>query len=126
MAEEDFKIELEDIGEGLSGDYDEADPEDVPLLRFYCYVKGQLRRKLLSERPWDLEDRSDANMEEWVSVNCGSFCTRLPATLAQGDVASATAYLFERVYPAVVDGTDMKRTLERMSWIDESWLRNQR
>jgi len=27
-------VSLEYIGEGLSGDYDEEDPEDVPLLRF--------------------------------------------------------------------------------------------
>ena len=30
-----LKLELQNIGEGLAGDYDPNDPNDVPLLRFY-------------------------------------------------------------------------------------------
>lgn len=30
----DLRLEWEHIGEGVSGDYDPGDPDDVPLLRF--------------------------------------------------------------------------------------------
>ena len=33
------KVELEWIGEGLDGDYNPGDPNDVPLLRFCVYKK---------------------------------------------------------------------------------------
>jgi hypothetical protein len=33
------KIELEWIGEGLDGDYNPGNPNDVPLLRFSVYKK---------------------------------------------------------------------------------------
>lgn len=32
-----FKVILEYIGEGFSGDYDKSDPTDEPLIRFTCY-----------------------------------------------------------------------------------------
>ena len=35
MLEEDgIRVEWEDIGEGICGDYNPEDPDDIPLLRF--------------------------------------------------------------------------------------------
>ena len=35
-------VELEDIGEGLSGDYDPNDKDDIPLLRFTVLKDGRV------------------------------------------------------------------------------------
>ena len=53
----DYMAEWNDIGEGLSGDYDPNDPDDRRLLRFDVYerVAGQ-----------------------WWPVDGGSYCTGLP------------------------------------------------
>ena len=32
-----WRLEWEDIGEGMDGDYDPNDPADIPLLRTYLY-----------------------------------------------------------------------------------------
>lgn len=38
----DWRLEWEHHGEGYSGDYDEDDPDDKPLLRADLYYKGEM------------------------------------------------------------------------------------
>lgn len=61
----DLKVTFENIGEGWSGDYDEADPEDKNLLRIYIYLRD-----------------NEGGSPDWVQVEDGSICTSLPAETA--------------------------------------------
>jgi hypothetical protein len=122
VIRDDIKIELEDIGEGQCGDYDPEDPDDTPLLRFSCYVKGKLRQQILKDRSFDLEDLTESSTITWVAVNNASFCTQLPATMDAADQARAEELLMNKLYEPITSGTDLKRTLEEASWIDPTWL----
>jgi len=85
------RVTWEWIGEGWSGDYDENDPQDTPLLRFYCdkKVKGG----------W--EEMSDA-----------SYCTRMPITSPKDYLKRAA----EIILQAIEDGGSYKKRLEELSW----------
>lgn len=54
----DVRADWCDLGEGLCGDYDPDDPDDIPLLRFDVYF-------------WD---------DMWVPIDDASYCTLMPAT----------------------------------------------
>jgi hypothetical protein len=69
-------VELEYIGEGDCGDYDETDPDDVPLVRFSLYrmyVDG-----IDNDKFADVCDTCDYDHCEWGAVRDGSYCT-IPA-----------------------------------------------
>ncbi len=97
------RVEIEDIGEGISGDYDENDPEDIPLVRFYisCLVNG-----------------------EWEELEDASYCTQLPATLDENLLKVATDIILEEVKDRILEGHSIKKICERLSWIGEENVRN--
>jgi len=96
-----IKVELEDIGEGWSGDYDPEDPEDEALLRF-----SVLRRQ----------------GSDWESLDDASYCTRLRADLPEADQRKALEILMDQVYEPAKDGNSIKKLCERLSWIGPDWL----
>lgn len=98
------RIEWEDLGEGRSGDYDPADPEDERLLRFYV-------------RRWD------ADAGEWEDVEDASYCTNFPATASAAEKQSALEYLMRQFRGPVEAGESVKKLGERMSWISPEWLK---
>lgn len=58
MLEEDgIRVEWEDIGEGICGDYNPEDPDDIPFLRFSVSI-------LLDG--------------QWEAVEDASYCSRVP------------------------------------------------
>lgn len=130
MIRDDVKIELEDIGEGEDGDYDENDADDTPLLRFSCYVKGALRQEYLDKNKYGLDDQTPPDYPDdallhpdgWVAVANASYCTRLPATLSAEDQARAEAVLMDKLYGPIT-GLSAKRPAEEASWIEPSWLK---
>lgn len=87
-------VELEDIGEGLSGDYDPSDPYDVALLRFTVLLNGE-------------------------QVEDASYCTRIPADTDSITQATLAATILEQVIEEVLCGHSIKRLCEELSWIDE-------
>lgn len=93
-----YRVEWEYIGEGNSGDYDAEDPSDVRLLRFTC-----------SERKWN-DDDGEWN---WVQLQNGSFCTRMPATSPRWMLVRALGLLLE----ACEDVPNRKRRFEELSWL---------
>ena len=95
-----YKAEWDDIGEGCDGDYDPNDPDDVQLLRFYTYeFNGCYTAE--SSRP------------EWIEIDGGSFCTRMPTTTAEKILMKALmAVVFE-----LHSTSGSLSALERMSWI---------
>ena len=91
------RVEFEDIGEGLSGDYDPTDPDDQPLLRFTT------------------ERRNDAG--EWEEVPDGSYCTLLPTDTAHEALARAAEPILD-----ALEQPSPKRRLEELSWLQSSDL----
>ena len=95
-----FKAVWEWIGEGNSGEYNPSDLNDVPLLRFSCYVK---------------DTKADPNEEDsWTQIDDASYCTNMPVTTPRADLAVALDSILREIqdcYPSC------KRTMEWMSWI---------
>ncbi len=92
------QVEISDeTGEGLWGDYDPEDAEDIPLLRFWCYAE-------VSPGVW--EEMDDA-----------SYCTALPAEEAVMTDSRLEAVL-DRILDVVEDvDSGYKRELESLSWL---------
>ena len=97
VEREGYAVELEDIGEGRSGDYNEDDPHDSPLLRFYVRKRSAAG---------ELEDVDDA-----------SYCTRIPATLNEDAQRRCAQYILGEVLACVSTGASVKKTCERLSWL---------
>lgn len=95
------KVELEWIGEGLDGDYNEENPDDIPLLRFSVYKKIN---------------------DQWEAIDDASYCTQLPATIGMGTATVAAAHILRQVEDIVLEGGSIKKICEKLSWIDVSWL----
>jgi hypothetical protein len=92
----EVQVELEDLGEGISGDYDPNDPDDYPHLRFTVsqLVDG-----------------------EWEQVDSGSYCTTLNAdtTLYHRKYAFCQ-FVISAVYDKVMSGDSIKKVCEDLSW----------
>lgn len=95
------KVELEWIGEGLDGDYNDGNWNDVPLLRFTVYKKVN---------------------DHWETIDDASYCTQLPATITVERASEAAGYILNRVEDTVLEGGSIKKICEELSWIDTSWL----
>ena len=96
----DRRVEIEWIGEGKCGDFDETDHDDIPLLRFTVLDRGD-------------------DWASWETVSDGSYCTNLPATLPRKIVQAAAEYLLRQV-----EGVpNIKKLCEQLSWIDEKQAR---
>lgn len=90
-----FKASVSWIGEGDEGDYDPNCPGDKPLLRFDAMrlVDG-----------------------EWEDIDCGSYCTQVPAWSQPALMRALTRHVVETLEDE--GGTHPKRLLEQLSWID--------
>lgn len=96
-----FKAVWEWIGEGRSGDYNPADPNDFPILRFTCYIK---------------DGEADLNAEDsWTQIEDASFCTamdaRTPRPLLKKALKNSILRELASSYP------NHKKNMEWMSWI---------
>ena len=80
-----LRVDWYNADEGISGDYDPDDPDDINLLRFDVYVKG-----------------SDG---KWLEVEDASYCTNMPATAPEEILEKALMCIFRR-YRDVIDGPD--------------------
>lgn len=89
-----FAVELEYIDEGQGGDYNPADPNDTPLLRF------------------STQERVDG---EWQDVNSGSYCTQVDARCSPEDAKKVADYLLSELERRAA-GMSTKRVCEALSW----------
>lgn len=99
MLEEDgIRVEWEDIGEGICGDYNPEDPDDIPLLRFSVSI-------LLDG--------------QWETVEDASYCTQMPVDTPVPILERALQFLFQEYKSALSDYPyhSVKRLGERLSWI---------
>lgn len=87
----DKKVVWEYLGEGCSGDYDENDPKDTPLLRFSCFKKGK---------------------EGWQELSDSSYCTRMPTSSPKKYLKQVAKDILK-----AIEKSSYKRKLEGISWI---------
>ena len=94
------KVEWLDLGEGLNGDYNSKDPEDMPLLRF---------------------DVSVYNNGEWEQKEDGSVCARFSADVDIETKHKGLQALMNRLYDVLADDIHIsfKKLCEELSWIDD-------
>lgn len=102
LVKDKVRVELITIGEGLHGDYNADDPEDVELLRFYV-------------------EKKDDN-EMFNPIEDGSYCTLLPASLDREDKMKALHLLMDVFYEPVMKDQSIKKLGERMSHFCELWF----
>lgn len=96
------RVEIEWIGEGIQGDYDEDDSEDIPLLRFSVYKREE--------------------GDYWEEVDDASYCTQLPATIHPNIARRAARYIMDWVEAPLKEGYSIKKICERLSWLDVETL----
>ena len=88
--------------EGVRGEYNPDDPEDIHLLRFYIFRKEE---------------------DEWVACDDASYCTNFPADATHDQKMTALKIIMNEVYDTVHEGvSSIKKCCERLSWIGLDWL----
>ena len=99
LIKDNVRVDLCYIEEGINGNYNPDDPDDIPLLRFDVYVMVD---------------------NEWEPVDDASYCTMLPLTISMRQEALALSYLMEFFYSVLhYDPTaNVKKLGERLSWIN--------
>lgn len=93
------RVVWEYIDEGFSGDYNEKDPTDQPLLRFSCYE-------------YSIGSITDNVVAEWVQMDDASYCTRIPVGASTRSLARLAAVILD-----VIQEPDYKKRLEELSWL---------
>lgn len=103
LVRDNIKVEWLAIDEGLHGDYDPSDPQDIELLRFSVSV--------LRDGVW--EEKEDA-----------SYCTQFPASSAAEEQVAALQLLLGQFHYALSSNIDLsvKKLAEKMSWLDSAYV----
>lgn len=96
VEDKDVRVDFEWIGEGHDGDYP-CDKNDEPLLRFTVF-------KLTGPGEWD-------------EVECGSYCTLIPAKTDRAEVVRLAHLVLKTVGDAVRKGRSIKRACAELSWM---------
>ena len=91
----EFKVVWEWLGEGLSGDYNENDEGDEPLLRFSCYK---------------FEAPGFRAEPEWLQMDDASYCTLLKVGTPLKVLAYAAGIILE-----AIEDVCYKKHLEELS-----------
>lgn len=94
--------------EGICGDYNPENPQDINFLRFDVYVM----------RASEVEDDID---DGWRAVEDASYCTNIPAGASQDILEKSLKYIFSE-YRDVIEQypyVSLKKLGERLSWISD-------
>lgn len=97
------KVEWSDCEEGIHGDFNPNDPDDVSLLRFDVYV---------------------ARGGRWEAVDDASYCTQMPVDTPKPTLKRALLYLLKE-YSNVLNSDpeqSVKKMGEGLSWISPDWF----
>ena len=99
-----FRVTLEWIGEGRSGEYNPDDSHDEPYIRFNCDI---------------FRPDQDGNMEsgDWESIDDASYCTGLSAF----DTKETLTKAINRIMDVLVNNyncSGFKKEMESISWIE--------
>lgn len=91
-----IRVELESIGEGVNGDFDPNDPDDIELLRFFIYRHDGI---------------------DWVPVDDATYCTVLPVAASTPMKIMAVEFIYKAIAEDVRAGLSIKRKCEELSWM---------
>lgn len=96
-----LKVEWVDLGEGLDGDYNPNDPDDMELLRF------------------DVSYRETRN-DEWEAVPDSSYCTMVQNTTPPKVLKELLRIIYNTVCPCWLrpPRVSVKRICEGFSWLN--------
>jgi len=97
LIEGTVKVTLEDIGEGLCGEYNPDDPYDISLLRM------------------DIETLDEEGY--WTIVDDGSYCTLIPTETSAPVLEKLCRVIMDRVKDRVEEGLSIKKIGEELSWL---------
>ena len=96
---EKIRIDFVNLGEGLCGDYNPTDPNDVNLLRFDVYQRRCV-------------------FDAWEPVNDASYCTMIPADTSTEILQKALQFLLTQYTNALESPSEsVKKLGERLSHI---------
>jgi len=104
LIKENVKVEWVELSEGLNGEYNPENLDDVELLRF---------------------DVSRKENKEWVEIPNASYCTIFPVSATDKQKQEALECIMAEIFDHANAGFEIKRTCERLSWIDLSWVNSQ-
>ena len=96
MIRGNVKVEWSELGEGIDGDYNPDDPEDVELLRF---------------------DVSRKAGDNWEAIDDASYCTQVPVSATPEQRAEGLQLIMDEIYEWASQGYSIKKLCERLSWI---------
>ena len=96
LIKDNVMVEWTELGEGIDGDYNPDDPEDVELLRF---------------------DVSRLVNGEWEAIDDASYCTQIPVSATPEQRAKGLQFIMNEVYEWASQGYSIKKLCERLSWI---------
>ena len=91
-----IKVEWSELGEGICGDYDPGELDDVELLRF---------------------DISRWMGDHWEDVEDASYCTQVPVSATSEQRATGLKMIMDAIYERASSGQSIKRLCEELSWI---------
>lgn len=92
-----FRVDWYNCGEGVMGDYNPDDPEDINLLRFDVYYKNLL--------------------EEWEEVEDASYCTGVAADTPIEKLRELLLFIFNRYKDTNYPNCSVKKLGEELSWL---------
>lgn len=99
IIRDDCRVDWCELGEGLNGDYDPDDPDDIELLRFDVYKRI---------------DR------EWEPVNDASYCTQVPVSATKEQRKWLLTYIMDEYWHGGLmsyPDNSVKKLGEKLSWI---------
>lgn len=111
------RVDLDWEGEGIDGDYDGTDPDDVPLLRYGISRKFTNECKNENFSYLTGEDFHGREIGEWLYVEDSSYCTQLPIDAPREQLIEAAQFILSYVEDGVRDLHREKRMYETLSWL---------
>lgn len=111
IFDHDICIELENIGEGINGDYNPNDPNDTELLRLTLYSRN-----------------TDSDTLEW-SEQIGEYslglstCTQIPTTCKREIVSDILHNVYDKIRYAIVHpdkSESLKHIVDAASWLSDT------
>lgn len=110
------KVEWTNLGEGMCGEYNSDDPEDVALLRFDAWVK------VTGTDMDEIRGLNNYEDDEWGYKENGSYCTMTEVD-THGPILMKLAQLIADELADNLDNGGWKSTAERMSYANPNWIR---
>ena len=120
IVRDNVRVVLEDVGEGVRGDYNAYDPTDIALLRFTVYVKPRTPAEAdeLTSNGVIFSPENTYDDSGWIPVEDASYCTLVPAKASLDERNRVLEVLMGAVYEPLSSGNRIKKVCELLSWIN--------